>query len=276
VISLVGIPEDEGLLLGELNTKFSERNVWLLKVPKFLYQTWSSTTNSNLELGRVRFFDDSTISLQVHGSVKEYRLDFTPVDDPLFIFSEDHMGNVAIEGKVQQKGNVTPIFSSEYSQVCKERTQEAEKKLRVTKKADDERIKPAYVSTVTTTTTSAAFPLRITGTQTTTYIDNSRKKRSEMVIADKRERMEEDALIDLILLKFESKEHYTLKDLAAETRQPTVYLKEVLQKLCNYNKKGPNKTMYELKEEYKQHNTQQPKSPTNEGDTQNFEDIQFS
>lgn len=42
------------------------------------------------------------------------------------------------------------------------------------------------------------------------------------------------------------------------TRQPIVYLKEILKEVCNYNLKNPHKNMWELKPEYRHYKQDTP------------------
>ncbi|KAL6079440.1 General transcription factor IIF subunit 2 [Balamuthia mandrillaris] len=69
---------------------------------------------------------------------------------------------------------------------------------------------------------------------------------------DKKTRLDRQDLINLLFLHFEQKPYWTLKDLLHVTKQPTVWLKQILTELCTINKKGPNKNKWELKPEYKQ------------------------
>jgi len=66
--------------------------------------------------------------------------------------------------------------------------------------------------------------------------------------------MAKNDLIDLIFTTFEKSTYFDLKTLEDETDQPTLYLKEVLNELCIYNKRGPHKGMYEIKPEFKNRN----------------------
>ena len=50
---------------------------------------------------------------------------------------------------------------------------------------------------------------------------------------------------------FERQSLWSFKQLVAETRQPAVWLKEVLTELAVLNRRGPNTGMYALKEEYR-------------------------
>lgn len=59
--------------------------------------------------------------------------------------------------------------------------------------------------------------------------------------------------------------YVTLKQVISEqvtlfqiTRQPIVYLKEILNEVCNYNLKNPHKNMWELKPEYRHYKQDVP------------------
>jgi transcription initiation factor TFIIF subunit beta len=55
--------------------------------------------------------------------------------------------------------------------------------------------------------------------------------------------------MDLIFKYFQQRDYWNIKDLNEYTRQPIVYLKEVLNEVCLYHNSGPNKGLYELKPE---------------------------
>lgn len=42
------------------------------------------------------------------------------------------------------------------------------------------------------------------------------------------------------------------------TKQPIVYLKDILKEVCNYNLKNPHKNMWELKPEYRHYKQEAP------------------
>lgn len=56
---------------------------------------------------------------------------------------------------------------------------------------------------------------------------------------DKMTRMPRSELIELIFSCFRRQEHWSLTALREYTQQPVVYLKEVLNEVCTYNKKVP-------------------------------------
>jgi len=69
-----------------------------------------------------------------------------------------------------------------------------------------------------------------------------------------KERLEEKELINKLFQIFEQSTYYDLRALALATRQSSVWLREVLNKMCIYNKRGPHKGMYELKPQFKHAN----------------------
>ena len=70
-------------------------------------------------------------------------------------------------------------------------------------------------------------------------------------VKEKAERLEKHVLEDRLMGLFERQSLWSFKQLVAETRQPAVWLKEVLTELAVLNRRGPNTGMYALKEEYR-------------------------
>jgi len=70
-------------------------------------------------------------------------------------------------------------------------------------------------------------------------------------VKEKAERLEKPLLEDRLMGLFDRQSLWSFKQLAAETRQPAVWLKEVLTELAVLNRRGPNTGMYALKEEYR-------------------------
>lgn len=68
---------------------------------------------------------------------------------------------------------------------------------------------------------------------------------------DKRERLPREELLNLIFQAFAKYEHWTLKSLVENTKQPQVWLKEVLQEVAILNKRGPYMGSYSLKSEFR-------------------------
>ncbi|KAK6115793.1 hypothetical protein DH2020_008062 [Rehmannia glutinosa] len=79
-----------------------------------------------------------------------------------------------------------------------------------------------------------------------------KKKAAPVKASDmKRTRRDRGELEDIMFKLFERQPNWTLKQLVQETDQPAQFLKEILNELCVYNKRGTNQGTYELKAEYK-------------------------
>jgi len=217
----------------------SEGDVWLLKIPKPLNDLWKGSPGDQ-DLGyflhnqatgeaSLTLAGGTTISLP-----KEYNVVLTThsnTEPPLVIFSQSKEKGAEIDRSVGRRGELTPVngLSDEYRQLCKTRFEKSQVKNRVIKKLEDH--SAGFIRPVNRITFPKAF----------------QKKKEE----DKRVRKPKDVVLDLIFNAFQKSPHLDLKSLLSHTDQPQAYLKEILQEVCIYNKRGPNRLMYELKDEYK-------------------------
>ncbi|KAI7743677.1 hypothetical protein M8C21_004125 [Ambrosia artemisiifolia] len=83
---------------------------------------------------------------------------------------------------------------------------------------------------------------------------NSKEKKKAAPVKGpevKRTRRDRGELEDIMFKLFERQPNWALKQLVLETDQPAQFLKEILNELCVYNKRGANQGTYELKPEYK-------------------------
>lgn len=78
------------------------------------------------------------------------------------------------------------------------------------------------------------------------------KKTSKASSDGKNTRIERNDLLDLLFTLFEEFDYWSLKGLKDRTKQPEVYLKEVLESMAVLIKKGPYAMRYSLKPEYRQ------------------------
>lgn len=85
-------------------------------------------------------------------------------------------------------------------------------------------------------------------------IEYQEKKKAE----GKKARDDKDSVLNVLFAAFEKHQYYNIKDLQKITRQPIVYLKEILKEVCNYNLKNPHKNMWELKPEYRHYKQDTP------------------
>jgi len=237
----------------EVKCKASSRSVWLVKIPSFLYDAWTKVPTENMELGKVkieRTGHPHNITMLLADSIarssepplpKKYELKFSASPDPTQILTEDEEG-IEVIGTVKHKVDVKPvadgdssIISADYRKLVKARTAKSIAKPRNIHVIDlkEVSIRPP--------------PQRITSTAVN---DSKRKRVSPPRAQDKRERKDKNILLEEIFHLFEKKTHYTLKELLDATKQPPAYLKETLNEVCNFIKKGQNKSTYELKPEH--------------------------
>ncbi|KAJ3371210.1 General transcription factor IIF subunit 2, partial [Kappamyces sp. JEL0680] len=87
---------------------------------------------------------------------------------------------------------------------------------------------------------------------------DTHKHIKKKTMADKREKLEKSDLRALIFAQFQTATHLTFRALSDRTMQPESYLREVLQEICDINKRGPNLGKYELKAEFKDSNLMFP------------------
>lgn len=83
---------------------------------------------------------------------------------------------------------------------------------------------------------------------------NEQEKRKALPVKQtdmKRTRRDRGELEGIMFNLFEGQPNWTLKQLVQKTDQPAQFLKEILNELCVYNKRGSNQGTYELKPEYK-------------------------
>jgi len=69
----------------------------------------------------------------------------------------------------------------------------------------------------------------------------------------------------MIFDRFEEKPLWTLSDINFQLKQPEEYLKGHLKRMCEYHTQGPNRSHYELKDEYsnKKRKLNDPEEETN-------------
>ncbi|GBG90943.1 hypothetical protein CBR_g51547 [Chara braunii] len=216
-----------------------------MKVPGFVADMWRKVPSGDNELGRVRFsFDplapkeppEFMINLagsEAAGVPKEYSLNFTRDALHMHVFSETPQGMVSVDGRVDQKFDMKPVGGEEYWKLCRERQGRSMTKLRQIQWTEKRNILPVPVPDVTK---------RVTRVKASTT-------------EGKRIRQDRNDLEDVVFKLFDEQSYWPLKQLVQKTQQPVAFLKEVLNDLCIYNKRGQHQGTYELKPEYKKHQT---------------------
>ncbi|KAK1284085.1 hypothetical protein QJS10_CPB21g00207 [Acorus calamus] len=171
---------------------------------------------------------------------KSYSLNMFKDFVPMCVFSESNQGKFAVEGKVEHKFDMEPHNENIelYRKLCRERTNRSMIKSRQIQVIDNDRGEhmrplPGMVS------------LNASGSK-------DKKKSTPTKASDvKRTRRDRHELENIIFKLFERQPNWSLKQLVLETDQPEQFMKEILNDLCVYNKRGPNQGTHELKPEYK-------------------------
>ncbi|KAA0715959.1 General transcription factor IIF subunit 2 [Triplophysa tibetana] len=78
-------------------------------------------------------------------------------------------------------------------------------------------------------------------------VEHERKKKEE----GKRARADKQKVLEMLFSAFEKHQYYNIRDLVDITKQPVIYLKEILREIGVYNSRGPHKSTWELKPEYR-------------------------
>jgi transcription initiation factor TFIIF subunit beta len=269
---LVG-DEDDDLKLDNADTK-----VWLVKVPKFLFERWNTIDEDNINLGSVRIYtkppkgQTSTISLVLPESSREdkipleYSINVPPEEvRNKFVFTEDNNGMKAIGGKVHHECAATPTQLEPYRGIMRKRVLDAGT--------------PQRTVQVLGQNNQPVFVPGASGSMNNTFADFIPSKRAKTDNKEKATRMPRNELMDLLFSCFERYPYWSFRGLIAETKQPSQYLKEVLTDICILNKKGPYAGNYQIKPEYKQRPSEAEKKqaadqePTDDEDDEDDDEV---
>ncbi|XP_062101448.1 transcription initiation factor IIF subunit beta [Humulus lupulus] len=239
-----------------LETNKSERAVWLMKCPLVVAKSWQSHPPSDphplakvvLSLDPLHSDDSSSLqfTMEMAGAEsgnkpKSYSLNMFKDFVPMCVFSETSQGGkVAVAGKVEHKFDMKPHGENleEYGKLCRERTNKSMIRNRQIQVIDNDRgvhmrPMPGMIGFITSSS-------------------KDKKKAAPVKQSDmKRTRRDRGELEDIMFKLFERQPNWALKQLVQETDQPAQFLKEILNELCVYNKRGTNQGTYELKPEYK-------------------------
>ncbi|XP_067013798.1 general transcription factor IIF subunit 2 [Anabrus simplex] len=239
----------------DLDLSNAGRGVWLVKVPKYIANKWEKAPG-NIEVGKLKISKEpgqkAKVSLTLSESVlclkepgeenipKDHRLDVSAVThQTLGVFSHitpinmdsiiPETEKLSLEGRIVQKLECRPYADNCYMKLKLESIRKASVPVRQVQQL--ERIVHNFKPV----------------SDHKHNIEYEEKKKAE----GKKARDDKDAVLEMLFAAFEKHQYYNIKDLVKITRQPIVYLKEILKDVCNYNLKNPHKNMWELKPEYR-------------------------
>ncbi|ESQ27583.1 hypothetical protein EUTSA_v10019027mg [Eutrema salsugineum] len=242
----------------DLDLENADRLVWLMKSPVAVTKAWdkqahssssyySSSSSESPSLSKIVLSVDfqqpdpsPEFKMEMFGAEfgnmpKSYSMNMFKDFVPMNVMSTVNQVQAAAEGIVENKFDMKPLGEDieEYARLCRERTSKSMVKNRQIQVIDNDRgvhMRPMLVPS------------------------NSKEKKKPAPVKQtevKRTRRDRGELEAIMFKLFEGQPNWTLKQLVQETDQPAQFLKEILNELCVYNKRGSNQGTYELKPEYK-------------------------
>uniref|UniRef100_A0AAZ1X6J4 General transcription factor IIF subunit 2 n=1 Tax=Oreochromis aureus TaxID=47969 RepID=A0AAZ1X6J4_OREAU len=145
-----------------------------------------------------------------------------------------HSDKITLEGVVVQRAECRPAVSESYMSYMNERGL-----LQI-----EESSKPARLSQQLDKAVTNNYKPVANHDYNREY---ERKKKEE----GKRARADKQQVLDMLFSAFEKHQYYNIKDLVDITKQPVIYLKEILRDIGIYNVKGTHKNTWELRPEYR-------------------------
>ncbi|TVU34952.1 hypothetical protein EJB05_16811, partial [Eragrostis curvula] len=249
---------DTAAMTGEarhLEMARSDRSVWLMKCPPVVSRAWKEAAaaataasasapeaggaipNPNPVVAKIKM---EMVQANIGNAPKSYSLNMHNDIVPMCIFSESNQGKLACEGKVENKFDMKPHRENlaDYGKLCRERTNLS-------------MVKPRKVEFLKDDNGGRMRPLP---GPPVPFGPKSQDKKKPIPVKPsdmKRTRRDPAELQNILFKLFERQPNWSLKQLMNETDQPEQFLKEMLNNLCVYNKRGPNQGTHELKPEYK-------------------------
>lgn len=250
----------------------NQLDVWLVKVPKYLANTWKNAPEK-AELGKLqknpdgslKFFLDPELDHSKSNSAStndqlptEHKLTLQPITHQrMVILSQTKdasaSGNKTATSSVEGASALTP-GSTANDKISFEGDVNFRGELRPT---GDK----SYMNLRTSLIRQAAKPTKVTqilDKAVTTYKPRGatqlaheaelrrRKDEAKRII-----REDKEIVLNRLYSAFEKERYYNIKDLVRITNQPLPYLKEILKDVCVYCSKSTHKNMWELKPEYR-------------------------
>ncbi|CAM6083810.1 unnamed protein product [Calypogeia fissa] len=257
---MAGDAEEKLPAVPNVDTRLADRNIWLLKVPNAVALQWKQPPpvlgKLVISLDPAHPEDASLLQFTMDVAAKEpdapskgYDLNFTKDVVPMHVFAETPQGKLSVEGKVEHKFDMKPtsLGDEAYRKLCRDRLNKSLIKTRTVQRLDNDRGSYMRPMPVTTWPTAGKDKKRMIAPPKQPEGKRIRRERAEL---------EED-----VFKLFERQPNWTLRQLVQETDQPVAFLKEVLNDLCVYNKRGANQGTYELKPEYKRTVTTEESNP---------------
>jgi len=231
-----------------------KRQLYLLKVPSTLLETWDQQKNGGQVIGYLEKAKQNLPSgksnLKItlgQGDDREYKvkeLETGRLASKMVVFSGSS-DRKKRDGKCE--GEISKVWTATPAQKIKEYSQRLKHKL-------EERIK-AKKSSVTKVTEETVREIRIKQKERERLERHKRRRENQDGPSAKKVRelhvkKSEVEVESMIYDAFGKQAYYTLAQLQGYTDQPKPYLKSFLDRMCNYHRSGEHIHHYSLKPEY--------------------------
>ncbi|CAL4973796.1 unnamed protein product [Urochloa decumbens] len=227
-----------------LETARADRPLWLMKCPTVVSRAWQEAAaapgpdagganpNPNPVVAKVILFHDP---LRDDEEPSQIKMEMTQVCS----------GNTPKSYSLDMHSDFVPMENlMDYRKLCRERTNMS-------------MVKPRKTELILDDNGQGMRPLP--GNMLVHLGPKEKRKPPVTKIPEtKRTRMDRGELETKLFKFFERQPNWSLKQLMQETNQPEQFLKEILNTLCVYNKRGPNQGTHELKPEYKKYTEDGP------------------
>lgn len=254
-------PDPEEPLLMEA----AEGRVWLVKIPKFLMERWSSMDAEGIHLATIRVYKEAKsangkrprIILKLPSNPEtpnvegdEYEMDLVNevVENQIVIAEREKEPGTAsrarttiLTGQVLHECNLRPSLSSRYRQRIKERSLKANTPQRQVMRIDD--VHPGGRGAINMLTSGAAH------TRPFDFVKGKQKPAKGQF--ERMARMPRNQLLDELFRLFQEQGYWSIKVLRERTQQPEAYLKEVLSEIAFLHRSGEYNGLWELLPNYK-------------------------
>ena len=188
---------------------------------------------------------------------KEYDMVMTPDDQPIHVFSDVRentaaaaaraAARLAAERALAGRGSGENQLSLPHDEFVLEGAVSEKFDVRPAS-VTDEAYRATHLRRIEEATKKTRVMGDVKGPQRTVPLPKARNITQRLDgkedVKEKAERLEKPLLEDRLMGLFERQSLWSFKQLVAETRQPAVWLKEVLTELAVLNRRGPNTGMY--------------------------------
>ncbi|KAF9168104.1 hypothetical protein BGX20_011409 [Mortierella sp. AD010] len=233
--------DEDGNVAGDLDLSHAATQAWLVKIPKFLADQWSGINQEGVDLGKVRIINPSNPN------------DPTPPQFQLILPANEHTVNIPKTYSLKMNPaqvNNTFVFTEPTGPHPKPPHDPGYP----TGKATSILATIKHECSVTPHAGSAeSDPAGGRGGQFLPGVgirNGFIQKKAKVQMDQKTTRMPRNELVDMLFAAFEQFPYWSFKGLVEHVKQPQSYLKEVLNEIGEFIKKGPYTSKYQLKSEF--------------------------